>query len=183
MKVSETSLKDAFIIEPKVFGDHRGYFLESFNEGKWSDVLGKVNWVQDNQSFSAYGTLRRLHLQLGPFAQAKLVRVVKGKVLDVIVDLRKDSPSFGKHLAVELSEENHLQLFVPRGFAHGFVVLSPEALFLYKCDNYYAPQAESGIHYADESLNIDWKVHERDIIISDKDKVLPSLSQFKEESL
>lgn len=176
MNVIETSLADCYIIEPKIFEDDRGYFFESFNKIVFQDKTGlDVNFVQDNQSKSSYGVLRGLHFQKGDAAQAKLVRVLSGKVLDVAVDLRKDSPTFKKHFSIELTGENKKQLFVPRGFAHGFVVLSEEAEFFYKCDNYYNKEAENGIRYNDAQLNIDWKVQENELIISNKDRVLNHL--------
>ena len=166
----KTHIDGVVIIEPKVFGDERGYFFESFSEEWFRENVCDTQFVQDNESKSKYGVLRGLHFQKTPFAQAKLVRVVKGRVLDVAVDIRKDSPTFGKHVAVELSEENKRQFFIPRGFAHGFVVLSDEAVFQYKCDNYYAPQSEGGIIWNDPELNIDWQIPEEDIILSEKDK-------------
>lgn len=166
----QTHIEDVFIIEPKVFGDERGYFFESFSEEWFRKNVCDTQFVQDNESKSKYGVLRGLHFQKAPYAQAKLVRVIKGRVLDVAVDIRKDSPAFGKHVAVELSDENKRQFFIPRGFAHGFVVLSDEAVFQYKCDNYYAPQSESGIIWNDPDLNIDWQIPEEDIILSEKDK-------------
>lgn len=176
MKLLNTPLKGCVIIEPKVFKDHRGSFFESFNQEKFTNLYGKkIDFVQDNQSISSYGTLRGLHFQKGEFAQAKLIRVVSGKVLDVAVDLRENSSTFAKHFSVELSGENNLQLFIPRGFAHGFVCLSELVIFEYKCDNYYQPSAEAGILYNDPSLNIDWKIPAKDIILSEKDKVLANL--------
>jgi len=170
MKFTETELKDCYIIEPSVFGDERGYFYESYQKRTFEKVTGlKVNFVQDNQSFSKYGTLRGLHFQKGEYAQAKLVRVLKGEVLDVAVDIRPESPTFGKHVSVKLSNENKKQLFVPRGFAHGFVVLSNEAEFFYKCDNYYNKEAEGGIIYNDPELNIDWVIPSSDLLLSEKD--------------
>lgn len=170
MNIFETNFKDLFICEPKMFGDKRGYFFEAFNEKLFNQKSGlKVNFIQDNQSFSNYGVLRGLHLQKGEFAQAKLVRVLKGSVLDVVVDLRKDQPTFGEHFSIELSEDNKKQLFVPRGFAHGFIVLSKTAEFFYKCDNYYNPESETGILHNDPDLSIDWKVPSKEIQISPKD--------------
>lgn len=175
MTVTETKLKDCFIIEPQVFGDKRGYFLETFNSEKFKALTHQdVTFVQDNESFSSRGVLRGLHYQLGEHAQAKLVRVVKGEVLDVAVDVRKESPTFGQHVAVNLTEDNKKQLFVPRGFAHGFVVLSDTAIFAYKCDNLYNKASEGGIIYNDASLNIDWQIDETDMLISEKDTVLPA---------
>lgn len=176
MTVIETEIEGVVIIEPKVFVDERGYFFESFLQKEFEEKVCKTTFVQDNESKSTYGTLRGLHFQKMPYTQSKLVRVVKGRVLDIAVDIRKDSLSFGKHIAAELSGENKLQLFVPRGFAHGFVVLSEEAIFQYKCDNYYAPQSEGGIMWNDPALNIDWQIPEQDIILSDKDKKNPLLA-------
>jgi dTDP-4-dehydrorhamnose 3,5-epimerase len=179
MNFIETKLKGCFIIEPKVFGDKRGYFLESFNYQKFNAAIGfDVRFIQDNQSYSSYGVLRGLHLQTGDDAQAKLVRVLSGKVLDVAVDVRPGSNTYGQHVAVELSHENKKQLFVPRGFAHGFVVLSETAEFFYKVDNYYAPQSESGLLFNDPELNIDWGVEAEKIIIAAKDLEQPTLANF-----
>ena len=155
MQVIKTDLEGVFIIEPKIFTDPRGYFFESFSQRVFNENVREISFVQDNESKSSYGVLRGLHFQKPPFTQSKLVRCIKGCVLDVAVDIRKGSPTFGKHVAVELSEENHRQLFVPRGFAHGFSVLSPEAVFQYKCDNYYAPQSEGAIAWNDPALGID----------------------------
>jgi dTDP-4-dehydrorhamnose 3,5-epimerase len=180
MKVQETKLKDCFIIHDTVFADPRGYFFESFNQQRFASLIGlNVSFVQDNQSKSTRGVLRGLHFQQGDSAQAKLVRVLKGTVLDVAVDLRKDSETFGQWEAVELSEENHLQFFVPRGFGHGFVVLSEEAVFFYKCDNFYNKAAEGGIVYNDTTLSIDWKLPESELLLSDKDKILPTFEAIK----
>lgn len=177
MKAIETKLKGCYIIEPDVFEDKRGYFFESFNQDNFNKLIGNnINFVQDNESFSKRGVLRGLHYQTGKHAQSKLVRVVKGKVLDVALDIRENSQTFGKHVAVELSDENKKQLFIPRGFAHGFVVLSDTAIFSYKCDNFYNREAEFGIKYNDSFLNINWKLNNSQIIISNKDLVLP---QFK----
>jgi len=176
MKVIETDIEGVVIIEPKVFADDRGYFFESFSQKEFEEKVCKTTFVQDNESKSTYGVLRGLHFQKMPYAQSKLVRVVKGRVLDIAVDIRKGSPTFGKHIAAELSEENRLQFFVPRGFAHGFVVLSDEAIFQYKCDNYYAPQSEGGIMWNDPALNIDWQIQLEDIILSEKDKKNPLLA-------
>ena len=173
MKFIKTAIPDLTIIEPKVFGDHRGYFFESFNFNEFKENIGEVHFVQDNESKSSKGVLRGLHFQKPPFAQAKLVRCIKGRVLDVAVDIRKDSPTYGNYEVVELSEENKRQLFVPRGFAHGFIVLSEEAIFAYKVDNWYVPEYESGILWNDDSLQIDWKITVDEIQLSDKDKVLP----------
>ncbi|MFY7670061.1 dTDP-4-dehydrorhamnose 3,5-epimerase [Tenacibaculum sp. MEBiC06402] len=179
MNFRETKIKDLTILEPKVFGDHRGYFFESFNANAFEENIYEVNFVQDNESKSSKGVLRGLHFQKPPYAQAKLVRCVKGSVLDVAVDLRKDSPTYGEYEAVELSEHNKRQFFVPRGFAHGFIVLSEEAIFSYKVDNWYAPAHESGILWNDETLNIDWKIDVKDVILSDKDKELSAFSNFQ----
>jgi len=179
MIVEETKLKGCFLIEPTVFKDSRGYFFESFNQQKFNESIGlNINFIQDNESFSVKGTLRGLHYQKGEFAQAKLVRVIKGIVLDIAVDIRKNSPTFGEHISLELSEDNRQQLFIPRGFAHGFVVLSETAIFSYKCDNFYKKESEGGIIYNDKSLNIDWKLDESEFIISDKDLRLPSFKEF-----
>lgn len=175
MKLIETGIRDLFVIEPQVFGDHRGYFFESYNKEKFLKLGLEYDFVQDNESFSRYGTLRGLHFQTGDSAQAKLVRVSSGKVLDVAVDLRKDSITYGKHFSVELSEENKLMMIIPRGFAHGFVVLSEFAKFCYKCDNYYDTKSESGVYFNDEELKIDWIVPLRDIVLSSKDSNLPLL--------
>jgi dTDP-4-dehydrorhamnose 3,5-epimerase len=176
MTVTETFLKGCFIIEPQVFSDERGYFYESYNDEKFNSALGiKVNFVQDNQSFSTKGVIRAIHYQSGEHAQAKLVQVLSGRVLDVAIDLRKDSPTFGKHFSIELTVENKKQLFIPRGFGHGFSVLSETAEFFYKCDNYYNEVAECGIIYNDSTLNIDWKLREEEIIVSEKDNQLTDL--------
>ena len=177
MNIKPTPLKGCVIIEPRVFGDDRGYFFESFSQKDFHDKTGSNTvFIQDNESYSTKGVLRGLHFQKGEAAQAKLVRVVKGEVLDVCVDLRAESPTYGKHISERLSETNKLQLFIPRGFAHGFVVLSDEVIFQYKCDNYYNKEAEGGIYYADPDLNIDWLLPEEELIISAKDKELPNLS-------
>lgn len=179
MKIISTPLNDCFIIEDTVFPDSRGYFFESFNEQKFSELTGiQIHFVQDNQSSSTYGVLRGLHFQKGEYAQAKLVRVLKGAVLDVAVDIRKDSPTFGQSFSLELTEDNHKQLFIPRGFAHGFIVLSETAVFFYKCDNYYNKPSEGGIAYNDPSLNINWQLKEEDFILSDKDKDNPLLKDI-----
>ena len=180
MKVEATKLKDCFIIHDTVFDDPRGYFFESFNQQRFASNIGlNVSFVQDNQSKSTRGVLRGIHFQQGEYAQAKLVRVLEGAVLDVAVDLRKDSPTFGQWEAVELTGENHVQFFVPRGFGHGFVVLSEVAVFFYKCDNFYNKASEGGIIYNDADLNIDWKITEGDVLLSAKDKVLPSFKEIK----
>ena len=179
MNIIETEIQGVFIIEPKVFGDSRGYFFESFSKKEFDSKIGPVEFVQDNESKSCYGVVRGLHFQKPPHAQAKLVRVVKGKVLDVAVDLRKDSPTYGKHVAVELSEDNHRQVFIPKGFAHGFSVLSEEAVFQYKCDDYYAPETEGAVAWNDPDLNIDWRVPGDMMILSEKDKRHPELKDLK----
>ena len=179
MKVTETYLRGCFIIEPTIFDDGRGSFFESFNLKKFEEKTGlKINFVQDNQSISQRGVLRGLHLQKGKFAQAKLVRVIKGRVLDVAVDFRKDSPTFGKNFSIELSGENNKQLFVPRGFLHGFSTLEDNTIFSYKCDNYYHKASESGIMYNDKTLNIDWKLNVDEILLSEKDKELYQLENL-----
>lgn len=175
MNAVETGLKDCYILEPRVFGDNRGYFFESYNQAVFKELTGlDVNFVQDNQSFSSKAVLRGLHAQAGEFAQAKLVRVLQGEVLDVAVDARPDSETFGQHFSVLLSAENKKQLFVPRGFLHGFIVLSETAEFFYKCDNLYNKAAEWGVSYKDQQLNIDWKLPLDELIVSEKDQVLPS---------
>lgn len=180
MKVEETPLKDCFIIHNKVFRDERGYFFESFNKKTFQEHTGlEVDFVQDNQSRSQYGVLRGLHFQRGGHAQAKLVRVLEGKVLDVAVDLRKDSPSFGKSFCLELSDTSDTQLFVPRGFAHGFVVLSESATFFYKCDNYYNKESEGGLAYNDAELAIDWQVDTASLILSEKDRANPGFKELQ----
>ncbi|WP_138432520.1 dTDP-4-dehydrorhamnose 3,5-epimerase [Winogradskyella algicola] len=179
MTASETKLKGCFIIDPRVFQDDRGYFFESFNQETFNNLIGKtVSFVQDNESFSSRGVIRGLHFQIGEFAQAKLVRVVKGAVLDVAVDIRPESDTFGQYVAVELNEKNKKQLFVPRGFAHGFSVLSDTAIFSYKCDNFYNKKAEAGIIYNDPSLNIDWKIKKEEEQLSEKDVILPTIEQY-----
>jgi len=170
MTAIETKLQGCFILEPKVLKDDRGYFFESFNQQTFEKAIGqKVTFVQDNQSFSSYGVLRGLHFQTGEYAQAKLVRVLLGSVWDVAVDIRPNSSTYGQYIGIELSAENKKQLFIPRGFAHGFVVLSDMAEFFYKCDNYYNKEAESGIIYNDAKLNIDWKLKEEELVVSEKD--------------
>ena len=179
MKTTETGLNQCYVIEPTIHGDERGYFLESYNQSNFNTALGfKVDFIQDNEAFSTKGVLRGLHFQKGEFAQAKLVRVTQGKVLDVAVDLRPESSTFLKSFTIELSAENKKQLFVPRGFAHGYIVLSETALFNYKCDNIYNKASESGIIYNDDSLNIDWILDPLDFNISDKDKVLPTVKSL-----
>ena len=170
MKIIETAIEDVVIIEPRLFKDERGYFFESFSQREFEEKIRKISFVQDNESKSSYGVLRGLHFQKPPYAQRKLVRVIKGAVLDVAVDIRKGSPTFGKHVAIELTEENHLQLFIPRGFAHGFSVLSQEVIFQYKCDNFYAPQSEGALAWDDSDLNINWRIPTNQIILSEKDK-------------
>lgn len=180
MNIIKTDIPDVVVIEPKVFGDNRGYFFESFSERDFAANVREVRFVQDNQSLSCYGVLRGLHFQKPPHAQSKLVRVVKGRVLDVAVDIRKGSPTFGRHVAVELSEDNHRQMFIPRGFAHGFAVLSEEAVFQYRCDSYYAPQSEGAIAWNDPDLGIDWKVPQEDVLLSEKDMKHPFLKDAEE---
>ena len=169
MEIVKTVIDGLVIIEPKVFKDARGYFFESFSQREFEEKVRKINFVQDNESMSSYGVMRGLHFQRPPFTQSKLVRCVKGRVLDVAVDIRKGSPTYGQHVAVELTEDNHRQFFVPRGFAHGFAVLSETAVFQYKCDNFYAPEADGGISIKDESLGIDWMIPTENAILSDKD--------------
>ncbi len=176
MQFKRLAIRDVILCEPEVFGDERGYFSETFRQDKLENFLGyKVNFCQDNESKSSFGVLRGLHYQLPPYSQTKLLRVTEGKVLDVAVDIRKDSPTFGQHVAVELSAENKRQLFVPRGFAHGFVVLSETAVFAYKVDNYYNLEADRGLAYNDETLNIDWKLSFEDLRLSVKDLKQPKL--------
>ena len=178
MNVIKTDIEGLFIIEAKVFGDHRGYFFESFSERDFNSQVCQVRFVQDNESKSRYGVLRGLHFQKPPYAQSKLVRVVKGAVLDVAVDIRMGSPTFGRHVAVELTEDNHRQFFISRGFAHGFVVFSDEVIFQYKCDNFYEPESEGAIAWNDPALGIDWKIPAEDIILSEKDKKHPVLAEI-----
>jgi dTDP-4-dehydrorhamnose 3,5-epimerase len=174
MEKIETTLKDCYIFKPKIFSDERGYFFESYNAQTFQQLIGKeINFVQDNQSSSSYGVVRGLHFQKDEYAQAKLVRVLDGSVLDVAVDLRKNSPTFGKYFSVLLSSENFLQFFIPRGFAHGFSVLSPTATFTYKCDNFYNKTSEAGLRYNDPFVNIDWKVPTDKMLLSEKDMQLP----------
>ena len=179
MKVTKTEIDGVFIIEPQVFEDERGYFFESYNKEKLKEQGIDYDFIQDNQSKSKYGTIRGIHFQKGEYAQAKLVRVLEGTVLDVAVDLRKDSPTFGKHVAVELSAENRRQLMIPRGFGHGFSVLSETAVFAYKCDNVYNKASEGGLRYNDPKLGIDWKIDTDKAILSDKDKVNPLLEEIE----
>lgn len=180
MKVIQTTIPEVVIIEPDVFGDSRGYFFESYSQKKFDELVRPVRFVQDNESKSKYGVLRGLHFQKGKDAQSKLVRVVKGRVLDVAVDIRKGSPTFGKYVAVELTEDNHRQLFVPRGFAHGFSVLSEEAIFQYKCDNLYAPHAEGAIAWNDPEIGIDWHLPAEDVLLSAKDAAHPMLKEAED---
>lgn len=178
MEVIKTELEGVVIIEPRLFSDDRGYFYESFSDREFTEKVCKTVFVQDNQSKSSYGVLRGLHFQKAPHAQSKLVRVVKGKVLDVAVDIRKGSPTYGKHVAVELTEENHRQLFIPRGFAHGFVVLSEEVIFQYKCDNFYSKESEGALMWNDPELGIDWGFSQSEAILSDKDTKNSLLKDF-----
>ena len=179
IEVKKTDIEGVLIIEPKVFGDARGYFLESFNAKEFAEKTGlNISFVQDNESMSSYGVMRGLHFQCPPFTQSKLVRCVKGAVLDVAVDIRKGSPTYGKHVVVELTEDNHRQFFVPRGFAHGFSVLSEVAVFQYKCDNFYAPQADGGISILDDSLGIDWRIPIEKALLSEKDTKHALLKDF-----
>ena len=175
MNYQETAIKGVYIIEPRVFNDARGYFMEAWKKAEFEEHVGMTEFIQDNESKSSRGVLRGLHFQKGEFSQAKLVRVIKGRVLDVAVDIRRSSPTFGKYVMVELSEENKLQFFIPRGFAHGFLVLSDEAIFTYKVDNVYAPQAESGIRWNDPELAIEWPLEGREVLTSDKDMKQPLL--------
>lgn len=177
MNYIETEIQGVYVLEPRVFQDARGYFMETWNQADFDKHIGKVTFIQDNESKSSYGVLRGLHYQKGEFSQAKLVRVIKGRVLDVAVDIRRSSPTFGKHVLAELSEENKRQLFIPRGFAHGFLVLSDEAVFTYKVDNVYAPQAEAGIKWNDEDIAIEWPIDPKDLILSEKDTRALSLKE------
>ena len=179
MEVIKTAIDGVLILEPRIFKDARGYFFESFSSREFEEKVCKTTFVQDNESFSGYGVVRGLHFQKPPFTQSKIVRVIKGSVLDVAVDIRKGSPTFGQHVAVELTGENHRQLFIPRGFAHGFAVLSDEVLFQYKCDNFYAPQSEGGIAWNDPDLNIDWRIPKDKIILSEKDKIHTILKEHE----
>lgn len=178
MEVIKTDIEGVVIIEPRIFKDARGYFFESFSQREFDEKVRKVNFVQDNESMSSYGVMRGLHFQRPPFTQSKLVRCVKGAVLDVVVDIRKGSPTYGQHVAVELTEDNHLQFFVPRCFAHGFAVLSDTAVFQYKCDNFYHPEADGGISILDESLGIDWKIPTDKAILGEKDTHHVMLKDF-----
>ena len=179
MKFIETKISDLIIIEPTVFGDSIGYFLESYNQKKFEEVVGKISFMQDNESKSSKGVLRGLHFQKPPFEQAKLVRCIEGEVLDVAVDIRKNSKTYGKHISVLLSGENKRQLFVPRGFVHGFLVLSDSATFAYKVDNIYAPDHDAGIRWNDKELNIQWGMEDSEVIISEKDAELPFFSKLE----
>ena len=179
MNVIKTAIDGVMILEPRVFNDARGYFFESYSERDFLAQVGDVHFVQDNESMSSYGVMRGLHFQRPPFTQTKLVRCVRGAVLDVAVDIRKGSPTYGQHVAVELTEENHRQFFVPRGFAHGFAVLSATAIFQYKCDNFYAPQADGGISILDESLGIDWRIPTDQALLREKDTQHPLLKDFE----
>ena len=179
MEVIKTAIEGVFIIEPRVFGDARGYFFESFNAREFAEKTGvHVNFVQDNESMSHYGVLRGLHFQQPPCTQAKLVRVVKGSVLDVAVDIRKNSPTYGQYVSIELTGENHLQFFVPKGFAHGFSVLSDEVIFQYKCDEFYAPQSEGALAWDDPDLAIDWRLPSDKVLLSEKDRHHPNFRDF-----
>ena len=173
MEYNETNIKGVYVIEPRVFKDDRGYFFEAWKEAEFQEHIGPVDFIQDNESKSAYGVLRGLHYQKGDFSQAKLVRVIKGMVLDVAVDIRRSSPTFGQHVMVELSDANKRQFFIPRGFAHGFLVLSDEAIFTYKVDNVYAPQAEAGIRWDDPALGIEWPIDPQEVLTSEKDMRQP----------
>ena len=175
MNIIQTSIPEVLIIEPKVYYDARGYFLESYSLKKLERHLQNTIFVQDNESFSEYGVVRGLHYQLPPYAQSKLVRVVSGRVLDVAVDIRKSSPTFGKYVSAELTADNKLMMFIPAGFAHGFAVLSESCIFQYKCDNYYSPDHEASIRWDDPAINIDWRLPEEDMLLSEKDKTHPSL--------
>ena len=179
MKVVETAIPGVVLLEPVLHGDSRGYFFESFSQREFQARVCRTTFVQDNESMSRYGVVRGLHFQLPPHAQSKLVRVVRGRVWDVAVDIRRGSPTFGRHVAVELTEENRLQLFIPRGFAHGFAVLSPEAVFQYKCDEFYHPEADEGISILDGSLGIDWRIPTGHAILSEKDTKHPLLKDFE----
>jgi dTDP-4-dehydrorhamnose 3,5-epimerase len=180
MRVISTDIEGVVIIEPDVFGDARGYFMESWSQQRFNESVREVEFVQDNQSKSCYGVVRGLHFQRGEHSQSKLVRVAQGRVLDVAVDIRRGSPTFGRHIAVELSDENHRQLFIPRGFAHGFSVLSSEAVLQYKCDNYYSPENEGAIAWNDPTIGIDWQLPVEDIILSAKDMHHPTLAEAEE---
>ena len=178
MEIIRTEIEGVVILEPRIFRDARGYFFESFSVREFEEKVARTTFVQDNESCSSYGVIRGLHFQKPPFTQAKLVRVIKGSVLDVAVDLRKGSPTYGKHVAVELTEDNHRQLFIPHGFAHGFAVLSDEVLFQYKCDNYYTPQSEGGILWNDPDLQIDWRIPADKVVLSEKDTRHPMFKDY-----
>ena len=177
MEYKKTAIEGVYVIEPRVFNDARGYFFEAWKQEEFEAHIGKVNFIQDNESKSSRSVLRGLHYQKGDFSQAKLVRVIKGRVLDVAVDIRKSSPTFGQHVMVELSEDNKRQFFIPRGFAHGFLVMSDEAIFTYKVDNVYAPQAEAGIRWNDPALGIDWPIDPQEVLTSEKDLKQPMLGE------
>lgn len=179
MEVIKTNIEGVIIVEPRIFKDGRGYFFESFSQREFEEKVCKTTFVQDNESKSSYGVVRGLHFQKPPFAQSKLVRVIKGAVLDVAVDIRKDSPTFGQYVSVELTGENHRQFFIPRGFAHGFSVLSEEVIFQYKCDNFYSPQSEGAIAWNDPDLNIDWRIPAEKVVLSEKDGKHPRLKDWR----
>lgn len=179
MKVKKCDIEGVFIIEPRIFEDSRGYFFEAFSEREFVEQVCDCRFVQENEAKSSYGVVRGLHFQLPPHAQSKLVRVIKGRILDVAVDIRKDSPTFGEHITIELSDENHRQIFIPQGFAHGYSVLSEEAVMEYKCDNYYAPECEGAIAWDDAALAIDWRIPAEQVILSEKDKHHPTLAECK----
>ena len=179
MEIIKTNIEGVVIIEPRIFKDDRGYFFESFSQREYEEKVCKTTFVQDNESKSSYGVLRGLHFQKPPFAQSKLVRVIKGAVLDVAVDIRKGSPTFGQYVSVELTGENHRQFFIPRGFAHGFSVLSEEVIFQYKCDNFYSPQSEGAIAWNDPDLNIDWRIPAEKVVLSEKDSKHPRLKDWQ----
>lgn len=179
MEIIKTEIEGVVIIEPRIFKDARGYFFESYSQREFEEKLGQIDFCQDNESMSSYGVMRGLHFQRPPFTQSKLVRCVRGRVLDVAVDIRKGSPTYGRHVAVELTDDNHRQFFIPRGFAHGFAVLSDTAVFQYKCDNFYHPEADGGISILDSSLAIDWRIPTDHAILSDKDTKHPMLKDFE----
>lgn len=179
MEIIKTNIEGVVIIEPRIFKDDRGYFFESFSQREFEEKVCKTTFVQDNESKSSYGVLRGLHFQKPPFAQSKLVRVIKGAVLDVAVDIRKGSPTFGQYVSVELTGENHRQFFIPRGFVHGFSVLSEEVIFQYKCDNFYSPQSEGAIAWNDPDLNIDWRIPAEKVVLSEKDSKHPRLKDWQ----
>ena len=179
MEVIKTNIEGVIIVEPRIFKDGRGYFFESFSQREFEEKVCKTTFVQDNESKSSYGVVRGLHFQKPPFAQSKLVRVIKGVVLDVAVDIRKDSPTFGQYVSVELTGENHRQFFIPRGFAHGFSVLSEEVIFQYKCDNFYSPHSKGAIAWNDSDLNIDWRIPVEEVVLSEKDSKHPKLKDWQ----